>query len=961
MRTLTKASFLIITFVFFLSLISSSLTTRQKTGLEIPQTARAEEKPGHSNPLEEPLPIDPEVLIGTLQNGLTYYVRVNRYPEKRAELRLVVNAGSVLEDGDQLGLAHFLEHMAFTGTKNFKKEEIVGYLESIGVRFGPDLNAYTTFDETVYMLQVPTDSDENLEKALGILEDWAHQIVFNQSELEKERGVVVEERRLRRDAESRIRDKQIQTMYRNSRYADRLPIGKLDIIQTFEPEVLRRFYKDWYRPDLMAVIAVGDFDKGWMEKSIKKYFSRINHIENPRERTLFSVPDHEETLIDVTADTEATQSRVRVMIKHDVAPFETVGNYRTLLVGALYNRMLNARFDELSKKPDPPFLEAYSAKGRVVQTKELYILNARVKDNGIERGLQSLITEVERVKRYGFTESELGRAKKELLKGIEQIYNERDKIESGSFVSEYTGHFLRREPIPGIEYEYDLYKEYIPGITLTEVNGIADQWLTKKNRVILASLPEKPGIKVPSKEDLVGLLQTVQNINIEPYEDLVSELPLVSVLPNPGRISDEKLLEELGVTEWRLSNGVRVVLKPTDFKNDQIFFGAYSPGGHSLALDEHLIAARTAARIINESGVGDLSQIQLEKKLAGKAVSVTPRIDELFEGISGSSTPEDLETMFQLIYLYFTLPRKDPSAFLAYKERLSNYVKNRMSSPEAVFWDTVQRELTMNHRRAQPWSLDMLEEMDLEKSYDFYRDRFSDASDFTFFFVGAIDVEKIKPLVKAYIGGLPSIQRTEKWRDHGIDTPFGITDRTVFKGIESKSMVQVIFNGTIQWSLRNVIVLSVLGDVLEIPLRDTLREELGGTYNIWVYAAPSRYPDSEYRVYIGFGSAPEQALPLTMRLFQEIKKIQEVGPKQSDLEKVKEILRRERETNMKDNSFWLNVLESYYTRGMDPLGILQYEDIIKDLTIDDIRTAARNFLDMNRYVKVVLYPEEWKP
>jgi len=679
--------------------------------------------------LTKKLPTDPNIKIGKLENGLKYYIRKNGRPEKRAELRLVINAGSVLEDDDQQGLAHFVEHMAFNGTKNFPKQELINYLESIGMRFGPDINAYTSFDETVYMLQVPTDSAHIIEKAFQILEDWSSAVSFEDEEIDKERGVVIEEWRLGRGANARIRDKQLPTLFKNSQYAERLPIGKKHILETASYETVRRFYRDWYRPDLMAVIAIGDFDPAWIEDQIRKHFSNIRGQKISRDRTLFPVPDHKETLFAIATDPEAAQTSVSIYYKYEVPSHDRHLDYKRLILESLFNGMLNKRFRELIQVPDPPFLFGYSSKGQLIRTKEFYFLGAAVKDDGIHRGIEALVIEADRLKKHGFTQTELDRQKKEALRRIERAYNERDKTDSERYASEYIRNFLTGEPIPGIEYEFELFKKFIPEIGLTDVNRLAGNWITDYNRVILVDAPEKPGLIVPDEKDLISALEKPKTIEILPYIDKVSKLPLISDPPEPKPIVEEKKLEEIGVTEWKLANGCRVILKPTDFKNDEIIFNAFSPGGHSLVPDSNYIAAITATPLVNQSGVGQFNLIELQKKLSGKIVNVSPWIRELREGISGNTTPEDLETMFKLIHLYFTSAREDTNAYLSYLSRLKGFLENRSVDPETVFEDTIQVTMSQYHHRSRPWSENLLREMDLETSFDIYRDRFADAGD----------------------------------------------------------------------------------------------------------------------------------------------------------------------------------------------------------------------------------------
>ncbi|MEE9133191.1 MAG: insulinase family protein [Gemmatimonadota bacterium] len=919
-----------------------------------PATAAAQQA---APDLRGPLPVDPNVTIGTLENGLRYYVRENPEPRERAELRLVVNAGSVLEDDNQLGLAHVVEHMAFNGTEHFEKQELVDYLERIGMRFGPDVNAYTSFDETVYMLTVPTDSAELVRTAFQILEDWAHGQVFDHEEIDKERGVVIEEWRLGQGAFARMRDKQWPILFKDSRYAERNVIGNKEILESFDYDVLVRFYRDWYRPDLMAVIAVGDFDKSVIEELIQKHFAGIPMPENPRERPVFPVPDHDETLFAIATDPEATMNSVNVYWKQALRDESTVGAYRQSIVENLYNRMFNARLFELTQEADPPFLGAFSGQGRFIGSKEIYILGAGVAENGIERGLEAVLTEAERVDRYGFTESELEREKRELLRNMEQAYAEREKTESSSYASEYVRSFLYDEPIPGIAYEFELHKELVPGIQLQEINRLAKEWIVDTNRVILVSAPEKEGVEVPSDEDLLAVFSAVGAAKITAYEDAVADVPLVARLPEPAEITFEEEIEELGVWHWELANGVRVLLKPTDFKDDEIVFRALSPGGTSLAADEDYIAAATGTSVVTQSGIGEFSLVNLQKVLAGKVVRVSPFIASTGEGMSGSASPADVETMFQLIYLYFTAPRRDEDAYLSFKSRINAFLANRSADPNTAYRDTITVTLTQHHFRTRLPSQELYEEMDLDKSLAFYRDRFADASDFTFVFVGTFDPDSLRPLIQTYLGGLPSTGREETWRDEGIMPPTGVIEKTVYRGIEPKSQTQIVFTGPFEWTRENRYVIRSLASMLRIRLREVLREDMGGTYGVGVSGVGIRDPRQEYTFRISFGTAPERLEELTAAVFQQIDSIKTFGPTQEDIDKVKEIQRRQRETSLRENGYWLSQLVSYDRYGLDLRGILTYDELVDGLTTEVVQEAAQRYLRTDNYVQVSLYPE----
>ena len=908
--------------------------------------------------LNDEIPLDKNILTGKLDNGLKYYIRVNKKPEDRAFLRLAVNAGSVLENDDQQGLAHLVEHMAFNGSTHFKKNDLINYLESIGMRFGADLNAYTSFDETVYKLEVPTDSAIMLEKGFQIMEDWAHNLSFEPAEIDKERGVVIEEWRLGRGANSRMFDKQVPVLLKDSKYAERITIGKKEIIEKGSYETLKSFYNTWYRPDLMAVIAVGDFDKNKIEELIKKHFSEIPVGKNEIERKSFPVPDQNQLLFSIATDPEATNTSISFYHKMDIEPQDKVKDYRRQLVEILFNRMFNTRLNELSRISNPPFLNAYSSEGSFIRTKDFYTLSAMVKDSGIVTGLEAVLTEAQRVKKYGFTQTELDREKITLLSGMVQAYNERDKTESGSFVDEYIRNFLTGEPSPGIAYEYELYKQFVPGITLKEINLLSDKWIQEKNSVVLVNAPEKKNLKIPSEDELKNIFIKVKNSNLQPYEDKFSNLPLLDKLPTPSKIVSEKKNDELKLTELELANGVKIILKPTDFKNDEINFFAFRPGGTSLADSVLFISASMSASLVQNSGVGKFDLIQLRKLLAGKVVNVAPFIGEISEGLNGSSSVKDLETMFQLIYLSFTSPRIDSTSFISFKTKIQSYLINRGASPEAAYQDTIQVTLGSYNYRRQPWTVNTLDGMDIDRSLNFYKARFADASGFTFVFVGNFDVEKIKPLIETYLGGLKSLNRGETWRDLKIFPPKGIVEKKVLKGVEPKSHVNITFSGDYKWDTQNNYDFHSMNEVLKIKLREILREDKSGTYGVSVNGAAMKYPEQMYNITISFGCAPEHVEDLVKTTFAELDSLKKFKVSDVYITKVKETQKREFEVNTKENKFWLNNIQAYYFYNMDLSLLMKYPERVEKFNSEAVQNAAKKYFDDTNYVNIILYPQK---
>ncbi len=912
--------------------------------------------------LEVALPVDPAVRIDTLENGLVYYIRRNDEPKRRAELRLAVDAGSALEDDDQRGLAHFVEHMLFNGTRRFEEHELINFLERTGMRFGPDVNAYTSFDETVYLLEIPTDSTEIVEKAFDVLEDWAAYATLSGQEIDNERGVIVEEWRRGRGAGGRIRDQILPVLLAGSRYKDRLPIGDTTIIKNAAHETLRRYYRDWYRPDLMAVVAVGDFEVDRIEALIREHFSALPAPEAPRPHPAFAVPGHDETRYEVAADPEFPVTQVQVSFMQAAETIRSVGDYRAQLVSGLFNSLLNKRFAEIARRGDAPFLGAFVSKGGFVRPTVFYSLSAQVQEDSILVGLEALLTEAARVRRHGFTPTELARQKQETLRAYERAFNERNDTNSGAYAREYVGHFLEDEAIPGIAYEYELVQTLLPGITVEQVNARAAELLAERNRAVVVAMPQKEGLAPPAEADLAAVLERVRQQAISPYVDDVTDAPLVPVTPPPAAVTARREIPEVGVTEVTLANGVRVVMKPTDFKQDEVRFTASSPGGSSLVPDADYFAASTADALVTRSGAGAFDRTALQKKLAGKVASASPYIGELEEGLSGSASPADLETLFQLIYLYVTAPRADSAALAAFQNEQRAFLANRSATPFGPFQDSLIVALYGDHPRRQVPTLAQIDALDLQRALRIYQDRFADAGDFTFIFVGNFAVDSLTALAQTYLGTLPAAGRVETWRDVAPPLPQGVVEKTARKGVEPQSQVALLFTGPMRYDRLHRHRLRSLEAVLEIRLREELREKRAGVYSTSVQSSATGRPDSTYQFSLFFGCAPERAVELTEAVFEQIADLQAHGATADEVAKVKEQQRRERETSLEQNGFWMGVLDFYYAHpSEDLLDVLRYDDLIASLTADDVREAARQYLDAGGYVKVVLYPENFEP
>jgi len=902
--------------------------------------------------------LDPKIISGLLDNGLSYMIRSNETPENRAELRLVLNAGSILEDEDQLGLAHFVEHMAFNGTENFEKQALVEYLESIGMRFGADINAYTSFDETVYMLQLPTDDAEVMETGLQILRDWAGNVSFDAEEIEKERGVVIEEWRLRRGGAARIQDRQLPVLLHESHYADRLPIGTVESLEEFNPARLIQYYRDWYRPDLMTIIAVGDFDGAEMQSQIESLFSDMMAPDAPRERAMFDVPDHDETLYSIESDPEAGFASVGVTYKHERGDEGSREEYTESMRRSLFASMLNSRLSELTQDADPPFIGAGGRDGALVRTKSAFSLNAGAKDGEYLKALRVVLEEAERIRRFGFTASEFARARTSRLRRMEVSYNERDNERSGTLASEYIRHTLAGESVPGIANEFRLVQAMLPAITLDEVNSLVPVLMTTTNQVISISGPGGDDQPMPTISEVQEVFGAIAETELEPYQDETLDEPLLADIPSPGSIVDETYVEEIDMTTWTLSNGVKVVLRPTDFKADEVMLSASSPGGASLADDEDYLSASFVTNIVGGSGVGNFNAIELSKKLTGKVARIRPFVGNLEEGFSGSASPQDLETLFQLTYLYGTASRADSTVFASFIGRLNSMLSTIQASPQSAFGDTLNVTLNQYHSRARPFSEDILQEVSLENGYNFFKDRFADFSDFTFYLVGSFDLDTMRPMVETYLATLPSTNRVESFRDVGMRTPEGVVEKSVFKGVEPQSRVAIVFSGETDWSMEERRRLSMMKSVLDTRLREILREDLGGTYGVSVNGALRSDPYENYQFTISFGCAPDRVDELVAGVWADIEKLQTELPDPDHLDNAREAAFRSWEVGLEENRYWLSTLQFYLSNEMDPSRILiNPSDVLEQISGEDIMEAARKYLNKDRYVRVTLYPE----
>jgi len=907
------------------------------------------------------LPNDPNVKIGKLPNGLVYYIRKNVEPKNRAELYLGTKIGSLMENEDQLGLAHFTEHMAFNGTKDFPKNEIINYLQKAGVRFGADLNAYTGFNQTVYQLPIPTDSIEVFKTGFKILANWAGKVTMDGAEIDNERGVIVEEDRQRgKNAQQRMSNQLLPFLLGDSQYAKRIPIGKVEILQNFTHDKIRNFYTDWYRPNLQTVIAVGDFDVNEVEKLIISNFSVLTNPKNERARTYYNIPDNVQPLIKIAVDKEQPYNVAQVIYKQKQGPIKTEADYRLQMVQSMVNNMLGARLAEITQKGNAPFLFAQSAyapyQGGLVWELSALQTTAVAKSGAeLQAAIVAALAENERMAKFGFTAGELETVKKKMEAGIEKQFKEKDKTKSAVYVQQYLNNFLIGAGIPSAEHTYELSKKLLQNISLAEINTAAKAMVTKTNQIVVVQAPEKEKENLPTETALLAAIKNAGN-GVTPYVDNTVNKPLIAQAPKAGTIVNETKNDKVGVTTLTLSNGVKVVLKPTDFKNDQVIFTSFGKGGASLASNDDLISAENA-NLIAQSGVGDFNPTQLTKYLAGKTASAGAYIDDLYQGFSGSASPKDLETAFQLIYARATNPRKDVEIF---NKNISDYkvvTANKNSNPSSVFADTVQAVMANYHKRGMPTNLADIDKINLDKAYAFYKDRFADASGQTFVFVGNFDVEKIKPFVTTYLASLPSLNKNENFVDNGVNPPKGKVSKTVKKGLEDKANVQLVFHDDYVYNAENNVMLDALKAALDIKITERLREKESGVYSPNVSLSVQKNPTAHYYFTISFSCAKANVDKLINAAIEEVNAFAKNGVTAEDLQKFKSEELRQEELSIRENGYWLGYLTNRLKYGDNLEQVLGNTTRINGVTVDATKTAAQKYLNGDNYIRLVLLPE----
>ena len=916
--------------------------------------------------LTDPINNDPNVKIGKLSNGLTYYIRENKKPENRAEFWLLVNAGSMQENESQLGLAHFTEHMGFNGIKGFPGNKLTDELQKIGVSFGGGINAYTSFDETIYTLTMPTDNPKNIDMALNILKGWANDYLLDNKEIEEERGVIIEEYRLGLGADDRMRKQWFPVMFNGSRYAERLPIGTLEVIENFKPQTLKDFYYDWYRHDLQAIVVVGDVKTSEIEKMIMDKFGKIKPKKNPREKIIYPIAPNKEPMAIVCTDKEAGANVILMVRKFPHFIMKTVGDYKIEMMHELFDIMYNSRLEELQQNPNTPFMEAHVGYGSLLGNIDVYMGQVVAKENEIDASLQVIMQEDYRVLKYGFVETELKRAKEELLNRYEIASNEIDKTESKRFANDYLDHFLRQDPIPGAKRVFNYAKKYLEEISLEEVNHLATKWITQDNFCVVVLAPEKENINVPAEAEILTMIKDPALANVAPYIDTYKEQEMVDVESlQKGEFVSENPITELGIVELTLNNGITVWLKKTDFKNDEILFKAMSKGGLSLYGENDLASGLFAADFVARAGIGEIDYTSLMKKMKGKKAEITPNISVFMEELTGTSTPKDLEFLFQYLHAFYATPRYEPNVY----ELVTKEAKEQLKMVEAIPIYRALKNLAVAVTQGDYYSPiplaqityteDFINTAHYDRAFEIYKERFSNPADFNFVFVGNFDEQVMREYLKLYLGSL----QTSKMRD-AINPnvvkgfPKEQINKDVYVGTEEQSFVGIAFQKEFPWTEDNKTLLKALKEALDIELITEIREKMSGVYSPICILEYEQLPVPEYFLLVFFGCNPNNTDNLSNAVFTILKNMQQNGPSEETLVKVKNQMIKQRETKLQTNEFWQQTLSDMWLQYDDVKLISTFEERVNRITATEIVNFLQQYFDIEHYVRLNLYPEK---
>jgi zinc protease len=908
----------------------------------------------------QPIAPDPAVRIGKLPNGLTYYIRHNEEPKERASFYIIQNVGALLENDDQNGLAHFLEHMAFNGTKNYPDKGIISSLEKHGVAFGRNINAYTAYTETVYNLSdVPVTAPGLVDSCLLVLHDWSHYLTLSDKEIDAERGVITEEWRTRRTAQFRMQQAFFPVLFKDSKYAVRDVIGDSAIIKHFKYDTLRKFYHDWYRTDLQCIAIVGDINVDDVEKSIKAQFSSIPAVQNPLPRTDFEVPFHKETRFVQVKDKESSQYSISIYIKHpEVKPAaKDMKYYRDQYLSQLFNAMMAERITELLQKGVPPFVGGSVGYGGFIRGYNVAAISATAKPDQQDLALKAIYTEAQRVVRHGFTQGEVDRAKSNLLTQTETRWKQRDKIKNDNYVNDIKGHFLTNEPLTSMDFDWQAVQKILPTVTTEELSAKAKEWIVPENRVIIVMGPDKENAKLLTEPEALAILKEVEASDIKPYEDTKVSSSLIDKPLKGSAIVKTTPLPQFNAVEWTLANNTKVVFRKADYEKDNVALRGISPGGTSLLPVDQLASAMLMPQFLGQFGVGDFDATTLKKMLTGKNVSMSAYLSDLSDNFSGSASLKDFETMLQLLYLQFEKPRFDKEAFQTLKARFAGMVATLANNPQKILSDSLNLILTSHNPRTKLITPALIDEISVEQMEKIYRDRLVDAGDFTFFIVGNMDEATVKPLVEKYIGSLTDLPRKENWKDNNVKGPKGKTERQIMIPMQvNKATVIVNYNKLAAFDPRSNMLLNIIKEVLNLRYLEEIREKEGGTYGVSVRSTNEHLPKAEKTIQMMFDADPERSAHLKSIIYQEIDKIIANGPTAEDLDKVIKNLQKDREQSKLHNSYWMNSIVVFYQDKINNDAPENFEKILTTVTRDEVKKFTAGFFKSADLVDLVFLP-----
>ena len=911
--------------------------------------------------LNKPAPVDPAARIGRLENGFTYYIRHNEEPKDRASFYMIQNVGALLENDDQNGLAHFLEHMAFNGTEHFPGKGIISTLEKHGVQFGRNINAYTSYGETVYNLSdVPVKAEGLVDTCLLVLNDWADYLLLSDVEIDAERPVISEEWRTRRTADFRMQRQYLPVLLQGSKYMTRDVIGDLDVIKHFKYETLRNFYNEWYRTDLQAIAIVGDIDVDAVEQKVKALFSSLKPVTNPMKREFYTVPDHKEPLYVLATDKEADGYSVDLYIKHKApVPAEKNLSYlREQTIQSLFGMMTRDRISELLQKGVPPFVMGNINYGDLVNGYDVLSISATSKPDQDKVAFKSIYTEAERIYQHGFTPGELDRAKINLLTSYESRYKQRDKINNDQFARDFKAYYIESEPLTSMDFDWEFVQKVLPTISVEDISAKAKEWMTKENRVVVVMGPDKPEAKHLTKEQAFAIIDSIDNSSVAPYTDQVVSDNLISKELKGSKVKSTKKLPEFNAVEWTLGNEAKVVFRKADYEKDQVSLIALSNGGSSKENDNQMASAMMLNQFMGAFGMGNYNATDLKKVLTGKKVSMNVSLSDLTESFNGSSTPKDFETMMQLLYLQFENPRFDKEAYEALLGRYRAYVANMANDPGKILNDSLALIMTSKSPRTKLLTPALFDEVSLDQIASIYKDRFEDAGDFIYFIVGNIEEATAKAMAEKYIGSLTNLPRKETWIDRNVEGPKGKTEREIILPVEvKKSTVTVNFEAKMEYTPEQNLLLSLFRDILNLRYIDEIREKEGGTYGVRVSASSSKFPKQKKSLDLMFDTDPVKAQEMKKILYREIDKIAADGPTTEDLNKAVKNLQKNREQSKLHNGYWLGALNSYYFYSINPDNPKNFENILETVTPAKVQEFVKTFLSKADVVDIIFKPK----